>query len=135
MMVAAQNKQLVQRVFAEMAKGSGTAFLDAMADDVCWTITGTTPWSRTYDGKQAVIEELLRPLRAQLSRLNRIKAHRFVAEGDIVVVEATGDVTTKDGKPYNNSYCWVIRLADGRIRELTEYMDTALAEAVLEGPG
>ena len=134
-MVAARNKQLMQQVFAEMAEGSGTAFLDAMADDVRWTITGTTAWSRTYEGKQAVIDELLRPLRAQLSRLNRITAHRFVAEGDIVVVEAQGDVTTRGGKPYNNSYCWVIRLADGRIRELTEYMDTALVEAVLEGPG
>lgn len=28
----------------------------------------------------------------------------------------------------------VIRLEDGKVSELTEYLDTALVEAVLEGP-
>ena len=40
-------------------------------------------------------------------------------------------MTTKSGKPYNNEYCWVFRLDGGRIKEVTEYMDTQLAEAAL----
>jgi uncharacterized protein len=43
-------------------------------------------------------------------------------------------VTTKNGKPYNNEYCYVIRLAGGQMRELTEYLDTALVERVLDAP-
>lgn len=31
----------------------------------------------------------------------------------------------------NNSYCFVIRMKDGKMVELREYMDTALAEARL----
>jgi hypothetical protein len=58
----------------------------------------------------------------------------MVAEEDIVVVECRGRVTTKSGRPYNNSYCWVCRLADGEIRELTEYMDTELVAKTLEPP-
>jgi ketosteroid isomerase-like protein len=40
---------------------------------------------------------------------------------------------TKDGQPYNNDYCLIYRLRDGRIVEIREYCDSALTEAVL-GP-
>ena len=133
-MSAAANKQLMQHIFAETAKGNGKPFFEALADDVVWILTGTTAWSKTYRGKQAVLDELLGPLRAKLAGTNRIAAHRFIAEGDHVVVEARGNVTTKAGTPYNNTYCWVCRLADGKIAELVEYMDTALVAAALGDP-
>jgi ketosteroid isomerase-like protein len=133
-MTAAQNKQLLQNIFAETAKGNGRPFVQALADDVSWTIIGSTAWSKTYRGKQAVISELLAPLNAQLANGNRISAHRFIAEDDCVVVEARGHNVTKAGEPYPNSYCWVFRLVDGRVVELTEYADTALIDAVLQPP-
>jgi ketosteroid isomerase-like protein len=61
-------------------------------------------------------------------------AHRFIAEGDHVVVEARGSNVTKAGVPYNNTYCFVFRLAGGKLAELTEYMDTELVTAVLGDP-
>ena len=76
--------------------------------------------SKTYEGKRAVIDELLRPLFAQFSDRYTNTAHRFVAEGDCVVIECQGRVTTKSGKPYHNSYCWICRIADGKLQELTE---------------
>ncbi len=38
------------------------------------------------------------------------------------------------GAPYKNTYCYVCRLAGGKVRELTEYWDTVLAAAVLDAP-
>lgn len=61
-------------------------------------------------------------------------AHRFIAEDDCVVVECRGRVMTTAGKPYNNTYCYVIRLEGGKLRELTEYLDTALVKEALENP-
>lgn len=133
-MSATQNKQLLQHVFAETAKGNGRPFVEALADDVNWSIIGSTAWSRTYRGKQAVLGELLGPLNAQLADGNRISAQRFIAEGDCVVVEARGHSLTKAGEPYHNSYCWIFRLVDGQVVELTEYADTALIDAVLQPP-
>lgn len=133
-MTAAQNKQLLQNVFAETAKGNGRPFVQALADEVSWTIIGSTAWSKTYRGKQAVLAELLGPLNAQLADGNRITAHRLIAEDDCVVVEARGHNVTKAGDPYQNSYCWIFRLADGQVVELTEYADTALIDAVLQPP-
>jgi ketosteroid isomerase-like protein len=124
----------MQSVFAELADGNGQPFMDALADDARWTVIGSSPWSRTYEGKRAIIDELMRPLFRQFANQYTARAIRVIAEDDMVVVEARGQVTTKSGKPYNQTYCYVFRLADGRVRELTEYLDTDLVNQTLEGP-
>ena len=53
----------------------------------------------------------LRPLFDQFATPYRARAERIIAEDDDVVVLARGEVMTKAGKPYNNSYCFVIRMA------------------------
>jgi ketosteroid isomerase-like protein len=63
----------------------------------------------------------------------RSVAQRIIAEDDLVVVEARGDNIAKSGARYDNHYCMVFQLADGKIVEVREYMDSALAEAIL-GP-
>jgi uncharacterized protein len=133
--VAAQeNKLVLQRVFAELAEGNGEPFLDALADDARWTVIGSSPWSRTYEGKQVIVDELMRPLFRQFADRYTARATRIVAEDDVVVVEALGRATTKSGKPYNQTYCYVFRLAGGKVCELTEYNDTDLADRVLQVP-
>jgi ketosteroid isomerase-like protein len=53
-MSAAENKKLRQHIFSEMANGNSKPLVESMADDFRWTVTGTTPWSKTYEGKQAL---------------------------------------------------------------------------------
>ena len=133
-MSTAENKELMRQAFEALGGGDARPFVDSLADDVRWTITGTTKWSRTYDGKHVVQAELLEPLGEQFADRYTSRTKRLIAEGDYVVVEFRGSVTTTAGVPYSNNYCYVCRLADGRVRELTEYWDTALAEAVLVAP-
>jgi ketosteroid isomerase-like protein len=130
-MDAAQNKQLVQEIFAELALGNSRPLVESMADDFCWTVSGSNRWSGTYRGKQAVLEGLLAQLRSRIEGRVKTIGHRFIAEGDYVVVEARGSNTTKTGVPYNNAYCFVIWLSEGKLQEITEYMDTELVTAVL----
>jgi uncharacterized protein len=129
MMGAPENKHLMQRIFAEFAKGNPELFLASMAEDFRWTIMGTTKFSGTYQGKQAVIDKLLTPLIAQLNGPICVTADRFIAEDDYVVMQGHGTATTKTGKPYNNTYCMVWRIAQGKIQEMTEYLDTELVTA------
>lgn len=133
-MTAAENKQLLQHLFAELGKGNPAPFRDAMADDFSWTAPGSTAWSGSYVGKRAVLEGLFGSLRAEIEGRAKTIPHRFIADGDFVVVEARGDNMTNAGKPYCNTYCMIYRLAGGKLRECTEYMDTALVEAVLDAP-
>jgi len=133
-MGAIENKQLFQEIFAGLSVGDGRLFNESLAEDFCWTIIGTTAWSGTYRSKQAVRTKLLRPLFAQFADRYTNALHRIIAEGDYLAVECRGRVSTKTGKPYNNSYCWICRIADGKLQELTEYMDTELLATALLPP-
>jgi uncharacterized protein len=131
---AAENKELMQGVFAELAMGNGRPFLDVLDDDIRWSIIGSTEWSGSWEGKSSVRSKLLDPLFAQFATEYRNTALRLIAEDDYVVIECRGDVTTKDGRPYNNTYCYVCRLEGGKVRELTEYCDTELLSKTLMPP-
>jgi ketosteroid isomerase-like protein len=133
-MSAIDNKKLMQEIFAGLANRNGTLFTERMADDFRWINIGGNKWSGTFDGKEAVLRDLLGPLRTKLMERSRTVAHRFFADGDYVIVEARGDNLTRQGKPYNNEYCFVFYLSDGKIKEVKEYSDTALIETVLGDP-
>lgn len=133
-MSAADNKRLMQRIFDGLARGDARLFLDSLDEAAVWRMIGTTAWSGVYTGKAAIRRDLLAPLFAQFADQYVNVADRFVAEGDTVVVECRGKVTTKTGGRYDNSYCWVCRLAGGKIVSLTEYMDTQLVATALEPP-
>lgn len=133
-MSAADNKRIVTAIYDAMAEGDGRPFNAAMAEDFSWILEGTGAWSRTWRGREKVRRELLKPLFAQFATPYRCRAERIVAEDDTVVVLARGEVTTVAGKPYNNSYCFVIRMRDGQMVELREYLDTELVAEALAPP-
>ena len=130
-MGTAENKKLLQEIFSGLSQGNSSLFVESMDESFQWIVTGHTKWSKTYAGKQTVLRELMGALQTALAGRIRVTGTRFVADGDIVVVEAKGSNTTKAGKPYNNNYCFVFRLAEGKLQELTEYMDTQLVVEAL----
>jgi ketosteroid isomerase-like protein len=125
-MGAAENKALIQNMFAELSKGNGQAFLDAMVDDVRVTLIGTTIFSGTFNGKKEFIEKVLAPIGKMVEGGMTLTPDNFIADGDFVAMQARGKSTTKTGKPYNNTYCHVFRIANGKVQEMTEYLDTEL---------
>ena len=132
-MSAEANKKLVQQVYTDSANRSGTTFADNLADDASWVVTGQYSWSRTFTGKEAILNDLHGHVRTRLRDRTRTVAHRFIAEDDYVVVEARGDNVTKAGLRYDNQYCMVWRIENGKIKLIKEYCDSALVERVL-GP-
>ena len=56
----------------------------------------------------------------------------IIAEGEWAAVECRGNVQTRRGERYDNQYCWVCRVQDGRLKEVVEYLDTQLVDAVLQ---
>jgi ketosteroid isomerase-like protein len=133
-MGTAENKQLLQDIFAATAQGNSRPLVDAMADDFSWIIAGNGRWSRSYEGKQAVLSDLFPVLRERIEGRIRMIPQRILADGDHVVVEARGDNVTKTGQHYDNSYCFIFRVANGKLVEVTEYMDTELVTSTLGAP-
>ena len=130
-MSAAENKKLMQEIFAAIAAGDRTRFVDSLADDVAMRVTGKNSWSRTFHGKTSLLRGLYGYLNRLLAPGRRTVALRFIADDDHVAVEARGEMVTKAGVAYENEYCLVYRLEAGKIVEIREYLDSALCEAVL----
>lgn len=127
-------KSILERAFEGTAKGDGRGFVAMLADDVRWIIIGTTDWSRTFEGKANVVNELLRPLSAQFDGPNIVTAQRFIEAGDTIVVEARNHSTTRNGERYPNRYCWIFNFRGDEVAEIVEYCDTALVERALHYP-
>lgn len=135
-MSASANKKLMQDIFAAAANPDPAVrdralFAASLADDAKWIVTGQYSWSRTFVGKDAILNDLHGYVRTRLRDRTRTVAERFVADGDIVVVEAKGDNVTPEGVRYDNDYCLVFRLEDGKIKEIREYCDSVLTEKAL----
>jgi uncharacterized protein len=130
-MSAAENKDLMQRIFAGIASGDSTLFLEHLADDVSLRVTGQNSWSREFKGRQTVLRDLYGYVRSLTKEPRKTIPLLILADEDHVVVQARGDLATKAGVPYENDYCIVYRLRGGKIAEITEYLDSVLCERVL----
>jgi uncharacterized protein len=130
-MSAAENKKLVQQVYTDSANRNGTTFADNLAEDASWIVTGQYSWSHEFRGRDAIQNGLMGHFRSFFAVRPRTVAFNFIAEGDYVVVEAKGDNLTRSGMRYDNDYCLVYRLEDGKIKEIREYCDSALTEKAL----
>jgi ketosteroid isomerase-like protein len=125
-----QNKDIVHSFYEAGNAGDVQGFLELLDDGVTWTNIGSTRYSGTFTGKQALTDRLIGPLFGRLKAGIHATVSNVIADGDHVAVQLTGEATTIDGQPYNNTYCHVFRLRDGRIHEVTEYLDTELVTAV-----
>jgi ketosteroid isomerase-like protein len=132
-MSAADNKKLVQQVFADSANRSGTTFADNLAEDASWVVTGQYSWSHEFKGREAIQNGLMGHFRSFFAERPRTLAFNFIADGDYVAVEARGDNVTKTGQRYDNHYCLVFKIENGKIKQIKEYCDSTLVERVL-GP-
>jgi hypothetical protein len=125
-MGAAENKEFIRGMFAELSKGNSAAFLDAMADDVRFTIIGSSKYSGTFNGKKDLVERLLAPIGAQVEGGMAITPLNLIADGDFVAMQGQGKALSKNGERYDNTYCHVFKIAAGKVVEVTEYLDTEL---------
>lgn len=108
----------------EFAKGNLESSATYLSDDVIWNILGNAP----IVGKEKVLEvsKML-----QLESFPTITIKNIVAQGDYVVIESKGEAKTKKGKPYNQTYCDVFRFEEGKLQEISTYLDTALSKESL----
>jgi uncharacterized protein len=129
-MGTAENKKLIQDAFAGWARGDSNAFFNLLAEDVHWTVIGNTPVSRTYTSRAEFVDGAAKPLTAKLAGPIVPTVRDVIAEGDKVVLQWEGRSSAKNGTIYHQTYCWVMRLADGKVREGTAYLDTELISQI-----
>jgi uncharacterized protein len=124
-MGAAENKKIVQDMMAAWIRGQG-GFLDLLADDVHWTVIGSTAVSRTYTSKQAFVDGAVKPLGEKIAGAIQPTLRDIIADGDKVALQWDGRAAGKNGTIYHQTYCWVMRIENGKVKEGTAYLDTEL---------
>jgi ketosteroid isomerase-like protein len=124
------NKRLVREAFRPWEQGDSRPFFDLIAEDVRWTMIGSTPVSGAYESKQALVEAAFGAL---LERLDGALCTRFVdlaAEGDKVFLRFESSGVTRTGLRYEQVYCFAMVMREQRIVEIVAYLDTELLAKV-----
>lgn len=128
---AETNRALITKAFAGLARGDPADFMPLFDAQIEWHVLGSSAWSKRVQGLEAVNRDLVGPLFARFDGPYLTTAELILADGDHVVVQAKGNARTREGERYDNDYCFVFTLKDGRIVKVAEYMDTILADRAL----
>jgi ketosteroid isomerase-like protein len=129
-------RRFATRAFADWSNGNRATLFDAISPDVRWTVSGTCPGGGTYYTKDDFAARSSGPVQAKLVAPMKPIVDHVHADGDTAFVRWHGETRTKDGQPYRNAYCWVLRFERGTIVEITSYLDSlAVAKLFTDGLG
>jgi ketosteroid isomerase-like protein/carbon monoxide dehydrogenase subunit G len=124
-----QNKSVVL-TFIDAMSTSNAALADTCVAPDAFTVAkgyGKFAGVRTRETMIGTIDAFKELLPTGL----KVEVKSVTADGNVVVVEFEGDATTRDGKPYQNQYCMVFMLAEGKIKQVNEYFCNVHADEVL----
>jgi ketosteroid isomerase-like protein len=121
--IEARNKALVEATFAAWRAGTGSPY-DLLAEQASWTIVGRSTASKTYEGREAFVREVIRPFNARMRDPLKPSIRSIYAEGDVVIVFFDARATARDGQPYENTYAWFLELRDARIVKAFAFFDS-----------
>ncbi len=99
--------------------------ISMLTDDATWWVIGDPQRLRVAGLKNR--HQTVRMLRNMHKIFPNGITHRIVgvtAERDRVAVEVEADGSWSDGSRYHNTYHFLLRLHDGKVAEIREYMDT-----------
>ncbi|PQE11314.1 hypothetical protein CJF31_00001133 [Rutstroemia sp. NJR-2017a BVV2] len=88
--------------------------------------------TRVYQNLQEWTEKVRNRLMPRLDGGVTMKSNTMDIIGQKAIIEASGTAKQKNGKPYNNRFCWIFIFNEaGKIVEIREYLNTALVKEVL----
>jgi ketosteroid isomerase-like protein len=120
------NREIIRQAFNAWSQGTG-AITAVFAPDMVWRIEGHSAASKEYGSKQQFIDEVLAPFGARFSEsepFRPVTIRGVYADGDTVIVIWDGRGIAHDGEPYENSYAWIMKLADGKVVDGTAFFDS-----------
>ena len=123
------NKQVVLAFIDAMGRGDAAAAAPCIAEDTFTLAKGFGKFAgvRTHDTILATIDAFRQLMPSGMEPT----IFSVTGEDNRVVVEFEGNGTLLNGEAYNNQYCMVFMLRDGKIRQVNEYFCTLLADKVL----
>lgn len=126
------NKELVSDFFSNFGRNDVPRAVSMMTDDFTWWIVGKPELFPICGEKsKAEMTQLLHGLMSATTEGLKVEPVTLTAEDDRVAVEAVSYGKVKNGKVYNNGYHFLVRVRDGKIASVREYLDTMHTNDVL----
>jgi uncharacterized protein len=131
--MAGDSKQVVRDYLDALLAGDLDAIRASFAEDATWAVNGSLPISGPWKGRDRIVDDFLTEVGGSLYEpgSQRFEFPTLIGEGDTVALEWKVSARTAGGEDYENSYCGIFVVEDGRIQEVREYLDTGYAERKL----
>jgi ketosteroid isomerase-like protein len=124
----AANKTVVDTMLRRWMGGDYGALQPMLADDIEWTIAGNSLVAGTTRSRDELNRKVLGPFGARFAqsqdRFRPRTIHAVYADGGTVVAHFSAAGTTNAGKPYTNSYVWMLTMRDGKAVRVTAFFDS-----------
>jgi len=122
--VTPDNKQSVERAWRAYVSGDIDTAFAYMAADVRWIFRGDFPGMESVIVGQAPLKSLKDASAGLFPSGLRQEIRSVIGEGDLVVLEYRAHGPVANGQYYDNEYCAIFTLKDGKIQEIHEFTDT-----------
>ena len=130
-MNAEDNKRAAMATWKAFASRDPAEIAAMFTDDAQWfappgnATAAALNATKHVMGKADIVQFIAFEFGKLFARDVKLDFKGLYGDGDIVVVEHRLRATLANGAPYDNDYCFVLEMENGRIRRMREYMDTA----------
>jgi ketosteroid isomerase-like protein len=142
-----EEKQVVQRWLGYLQgdpEEVWSGFEAVMAPDIEWVVPGKTPVSGSHRGLKALNDDFfakcwetgdgrgggVQGLDGEVGLEMKVEQVVGLEDGRVLVT-CHSTAVGRNGVPYDQEYCWIITVRDGKIAHLREYCDTVMFETAM----
>jgi len=123
----------VAELFEKLGNGRSQLFFEKVAENVKWTVMGSHPLAGIYESKKDFLASTFQRLNRILKEGVVLKVKSLLVKDWTAVVEMESVSTALNGKPFDNSYCWIVSFdKSGTITEVRAYVDSALVQRLID---
>lgn len=126
-------KQVLQHYLGALVAGDIDTIRDSFAANATWTIKGDLPIAGPWHGRDRIVDDFLAAVMGErfVAGSHKFTFPTMIADGDTIALEWHVSARTAAGEPYENDYCGIFVIRDGKITEVREYLDTRYAAKTL----
>lgn len=126
-----ETREIARDFFDKLCGGDFMAGFESLSDDATWKIIGGTPLSKHFT-KDRLLSEMI-PMLSTFKEPAQMSVYEIIAENDRAVVIAKVKGIGPHGPYVQDPYCFVLRIRDGKVSEIVEFLDTVAVETALVG--
>ncbi len=127
-------REVLVRYLDALTGGDLERIRASFTEDATWRLHGDLPLAGIRSGRDEILEFLVSAGALYSPGTQTFTFGDITAEGERAVLEwRVRGVSAHTGLDYDNEYCGVFVVRDGRIAEVREYLDTLHAAQIIFG--